>query len=147
MIKMDFTNISSVDQATASILNVLQGILESIATFFGVSVSFIQEHFHEYLLLYGRYEMATNVIKFIILGCVFLGCTLILHAILKSVTWTYTEDSVKASTIKCITISLTTISLIIMLSGVAYNVVRYAAFPEAYSVNAILDAFSSSDDD
>lgn len=144
---MEFVSGNSVESAATGLMNLLGGIIEAVANFFGVTVSFVKENFWDYILMFGRYRLGTKIITCAIL----LG---ILATIFVAIT-TFIKFSVKYQLDRGVFVDdndgkgiinllsgfnkiVITVCLIIFVCYAGYQIVRYAISPELYAIDVTI---------
>lgn len=141
---LEFVNGTNVEQATTGLLNLLGGMMEQLANFLGTSVQFVQEHFMEYLLGFGRYHLINTCIErliaavgmFLISALVTYGIVCVFNANPSSLRG---DDSISLNTLKKFLIAEFIIAIVVVVILIAMELTKYAVAPEIYSISAVLE--------
>lgn len=141
---LEFVNGADVEQATTGLLNLLGEMLEQLANFFGTSVQFVQKHFAEYLLGFGRYHLIDMCIgKLIPAAGIFLLSALVTYCICgisnANPSSLRGDDLISLNTLKKFIIAEFIIAIVVVGILIAMEIAKYAVAPEIYSINAILE--------
>lgn len=144
---MEFVSGNSVESAATGLMNLLGGIIEAVANFFGVTVSFVKENFWDYILMFGRYRLGTKIITCAIILSVLMT---IIIAVISFIRFAvkyrldrgeYVDDSDGKATLNLLSgfnkIAIC-VCLIIFVCYVGYQIVRYAISPELYAIDVTI---------
>lgn len=144
---MEFVSGNSVESATTGLMNLLGGIIEAVANFFGVTVSFVKENFWDYILMFGRYRLGTKIITCAIILSVLMT---IIIAVISFIRFAvkyrldreeYVDDSDGKATLNLLSgfnkIAIC-VCLIIFVCYAGYQIVRYAISPELYAIDVTI---------
>lgn len=134
----------SVGTALAGLLTTVNPALQKLADLFCVSVDFIKEHAMEYIMMYGRYHLATNTIDNVLFAW---GIISVIFGIIGGI-WFLVfgvdaydeEDAIEAKRkikvfAKFTAFLMLGVAVLITICGV----VPYLVSPEIYSIQAVYD--------
>lgn len=141
---LEFVNGADVEQATTGLLNLLGGMMEQLANFFGTSVQFVQEHFTEYLLGFGKYLLIETCVKKLIgATAIFLIAALLSYAIVvvanANPSNIRNDETISSGELVKFILGILIIVTIIVTILIVIEIVKYAVAPEIYSAIAILE--------
>lgn len=144
---MEFVSGNSVESAATGLMNLLGGIIEAVANFFGVTVSFVKENFWDYILMFGRYRLGTKIITCAILlgilATIFVAITTFIRFAVKYRLdrGEYVDDSDGKATLNLLSgfnkIAIC-VCFIIFVCYTGYQIVRYAISPELYAIDVTI---------
>ena len=109
-----------------NLYNDLSPAIQKLSEIFCVSAEHLQEHLMEYVLMYGKYYMARDVLAVLVIAIVIPATLLLAHCILEGEP---TETFVRISL---------GIGLIVAIVGLIWNFVLWNVSPEIYSVDAVM---------
>ena len=115
------------------LINDLSPAIQKLSEIFCVSVEYIQEHFMEYVLMYGRYDFWSKIgLLFLLAACAALAGGLFgTLCILMIYDYPSTLDKCHKKIIICCAVIST---IVVVISWIA----PYMASPEIYSIKAVL---------
>lgn len=121
----------------------LNMIIIKLAEYFDVSVKFLQAHFMEYVLEYGKYKLISNMWTDLIFY-IFIGAIISLFSV--GILYWITEDDYSDNDFFCkhkkkIVIAAVGIFATVSIFPVIYNLTMYKVSPEIYSLKQIQQDF------
>ena len=144
---MEFVSGNSVETAATGLMNLLGGIIEAVATFFGVTVSFVKENFWDYILMFGRYRLGTKIITCAILLGILATIFVAIVTFIKFVEkyrldrGELDDDNDGKGIINLLSgfnKIVIAVCLIRFVCYAGYQIVRYAISPELYAIDVTI---------
>lgn len=148
---MEFVSGNSIDSAATGLLNLLGGIIEALANFFGVTVEFVKDNFWEYIMMFGRYRLGTKIvtcaIAVTIIATILVAIISAIKLAIKHHIAEYDEDYRKScesvvKTLSSVTKIIIAVFLIVFVCYSGYHIVRYAISPELYAIDVTVQYIS-----
>ena len=148
---MEFVSGNSIDSAATGLLNLLGGIIEALANFFGVTVEFVKDNFWEYIMMFGRYRLGTKIvtcaIAVTIIATILVAIISAIKLAIKHHIAEYDEDYRKScesvvKTLSSVTKIIIAVFLIVFVCYSGYHIARYAISPELYAIDVTVQYIS-----